>query len=124
MFCLPGFIPQFFFCLFFCPISMDHSFKWLPCCYGDWHVGLQKWQDDVNFVLNRNDMHVKLITYKPWQIAPKSKLHYRRIVGKNHDYEMSMMVISLTKAETEKLKMQSWNQGVNNTYISGIGRVL
>ena len=124
MFCLPGFIPQFFLCLFFCPISMEHSFKWLPCCYGDWHAGLRKWQDDVNFVLNRNDMHVKLITYKPWQIAPKSKLHYRRIVGKNHDYEMSMMVISLTKAETEKLKMQSWNQGVNNTYISGIGRVL
>ena len=124
MFCLPGFIPQSILCVLFCPISMDHSFKWLPCCYGDWYAGLRKWQDDVNSVLNRNDMHVKLITYKPWQKAPNSKLHGNRIAGKNHDYEMSMMVISLTEDETEKLKMQSWDQGVNDTCTSGIGRVL
>ena len=124
MFCLPGFIPQSILCALFCPISMEHSFKWLPCCYGDWHAGLRKWQDDLNFVLNRYDMHIKLITYKPWQKAPKSKLHSFRIAGKNHDYEMSMMLISLTKDETEKLKMQSWHQGVNDTCTSGIGRVL
>ena len=124
IFCFPGFVPQSILCAIFCPISMDHCFKWLPCCYGDWYVGLSKWQNDVNFVLNRHDMHLKLITYKPWQKAPKSKLHGDRIAGKNHDYEMSMMVISLTEAETEKLKMQSWDQGVNDTCTSGIGRVL
>ena len=69
-------------------------------------------------------MHVKLITYKPWYIAPKSALHSRRIAGKNHDYEMSMMEISLPKAENEQLKLQSWNQGANIKCISGIGRVL
>ena len=124
IFCFPGFVPQSILCALFCPISMDHFFKWLPCCYGDWYVELRRWQNNVNFVLNQNDMHLKLITYKPWQKAPKSKLHGDRIAGKNHDYEMSMMVISLTEAETEKLKIQSWDQGVNDTCTSGIGRVL
>ena len=100
---------------------MDHYFS---CCYGDWYVGLHKWQADVNSVLNHHNMHVKLMTYKPWQKAPKSMLHGSRIAGKDHNYEMSMMVISLTEDETQKLKMESWDQGVNDGCTSGIGRVL
>ena len=124
MFCLPGFVAQSILCAMLCPISMDHGLKWLPCCYGDWYAGLRRWQDDVNIVLNRNDMHVKLITYKPWQKAPNSKLHGNRIAGKDHNYEMCMMIISLTEAETEKLKMESWDHGVHDTCTSGIGRIL
>ena len=124
MFCIPGGVVQSILCALFCPISMDHCLTCLPCFYGDWYVGLRKWQDDVNFVLNQYDMHVKLITYKPWQKAPMSKLHGSRIAGKDHNYEMSMMVISLTEDETEKLKLESWDQGVHDTCTSGIGRLL
>ena len=124
MFCIPGGIAQSILCALFCPISMDHCLTWLPCFYGDWYSGLRKWQDQVNSVLNLHDMHVKLITYKPWQKAPMSKLHGTRIAGKDHNYEMSMMVISLTEDETEKLKMESWDQGVHDTCTSGIGRLL
>lgn len=124
MFCIPGALAQSILCAMFCPISMNHPLKWLPCCYGDWYAELRKWQDDVNSVLNQHDMHIKLTTYKPWQKAPKSKLHGYRIAGKDHNYEMSMMIISLTEAETEKLKIESWDQGVHDTCTSGIGRVL
>jgi len=124
MFCCPGLIPQSILCAMFCPISMNHCLKWLPCCYGDWYIGLRRWQDDVNYVLNQHDMHVKLMTYKPFQKAPKSKMHGSRIAGKDHNYEMSMMVISLTETETEKLKMESWDHGVNDGCTSGIGRIL
>ena len=124
MFCFPGAIPQSILCAMFCPISMDHCLTCLPCFYGDWYVGMRTWQDEVNSVLNQHDMHVKLITYKPWQKAPMSKLHGTRVAGKDHNYEMSMMVISLTENETEKLKMESWDQGVHDTCTSGIGRLL
>ena len=124
MFCVPGFLAQSILCAMFCPISMDHCLKWLPCCYGDWYAGLRKWQNDVNSVLNHHDMHVKLMTYKPYQKAPKSRLHGSRIAGKDHNYEMSMMVISLTEEETERLKLESWDHGVNDGCTSGIGRLL
>ena len=78
----------------------------------------------MNSVLNQHDMHVKLMTYKPWQKAPRSREHDSRIAGKDHNYEMSMMVISLTEDETEKLKMESWDHGVNDGCTSGIGRLL
>ena len=67
LFCFPGFIPQCILCAIFCPISADHPLKFLPCCYGDWYVGLNKWQREVNRVLNPKDMHAKLRTYKPFQ---------------------------------------------------------
>ena len=103
---------------------MDHCLKRLPCCYGDWYAGMRKWQDEVNSVLNQYDMHVKLMTYKPGSRAPKSKLYGTRIAGKGQDYEMSMMVISLTPDETEKLQIESWDHGVNDGCTSGIGRLL
>ena len=124
MFCVPGGIAQSILCALFCPISMDHCLKGLPCFYGDWYVGMRKWQDEVNSVLNQHDMHLKLMTYKPWQKAPKSKLHGTRIAGKDNNYEMSMMVISLTDDETEILKLESWDHGVNDGCTSGIGRLL
>ena len=124
MFCFPGFLAQSILCAMFCPISMEHIFTCLPCCYGDWYAGMRQWQADVNSVLNRHDMHVKLMTYKPWQKAPKSMLHGNRVAGKDDKYEMSMMVISLTEAETKKLKMESWDQGVRDVCTSGIGRIL
>merc|ERR1712061_463439 len=121
MFRIPGLLAQSILCALFCPISMEHSLAWLPCCYGDWYAGLRTWQADVNAVLNLHNMHVKLITYKPWQQAPKSMLHGSRIAGKDQHYEMSMMVISLTESETHKLKLESWDQGVNDVCTSGIG---
>ena len=124
MFCVPGFFVQSILCAMLCPISMDHCFKCLPCFYGDWYVGLRKWQAEVNEVLNQRNMHVKLMTYKPWQKAPKSMGNGARSAGKDHNYEMSMMVISLTEAETQKLKMESWDHGVHDTCTSGIGRLL
>jgi hypothetical protein len=124
MFCFPGGLAQSILCALFCPISMDHCFKWLPCCYGDWYAVMRAWQDEVNTVLNQHDMHIKLMTYKPWQKAPQSKLHGTRIAGKDHNYEMSMMVISLTSDETQKLKIESWDHGVNDGCTSGIGRLL
>ena len=124
MFCVPGFLPQSILCALFCPLSMEHSLACLPCCYGDWFAGMRKWQAEVNTVLNQHNMHLKLMTYKPWQKAPKSMLHGSRIAGKDDKYEMSMMVISLTEDETQKLKMESWDQGVHDSCTSGIGRIL
>ena len=124
MFCVPGIFVQSILCAMFCPISMDHCFSWLPCCYGDWYAGMKKWQEEVNILLIQHNMHVKLMTYKPWQRSPKSMLHGSRIAGKDHNYEMSMMVISLTEAETMKLRLESWDHGVNDGCTSGIGRLL
>ena len=67
LFCFPGFIVQAMLCATFCPTSADHPLKSLPCFYGDWYVGLDKWQRKVNAVLNTKDMHAKLKTYKPFQ---------------------------------------------------------
>lgn len=67
IFCFPGFIPQCILCAMFCPTSANHCLKWLPCFYGDWYEGLEKWQREVNEVLNPLDMHAKLRTYKPCQ---------------------------------------------------------
>ena len=124
MFCIPGIFVQAILCDMFCPIAMDHPCKWLPCCYGDWYVGLRKWQEDVNSVLNPHDMHVKLMTYKPGQKAPKSRFYANRVAGKGKNYEMSMMVISLTEDETETLQIESWDHGVNDGSTTGIGRLL
>ena len=124
IFCFPAGLVQSILCACLCPISMDQPLKCLPCFYGDWYVGLRQWQDNVNAVLNRHGMHVKLMTYKPHNRAPKSKMHANRVTGKDEKYEMSFMVISLTPEETEKLKYESWDHGVNDTCTSGIGRCL
>ena len=124
MFCFPGFIPQSLLCALFCPISMDHPCSCLPCCYGDWYAGLRNWQREVNEVLNLRDMHLKLMTYKPWQKAPMSIMRQDRTTGKDDNYEMSMMVIALTEEEAMKLKCESWDHGVNDGCTSGIGRIL
>ena len=67
IFCFPGFFVQSILCATFCPISANHPLKCLPCFYGDWYHGLDKWQRKVNAVLNPKDMHLKLKTYKPHQ---------------------------------------------------------
>ena len=69
-------------------------------------------------------MHLKLMTYKPWQKAPMSIMRQDRTTGKDHNYEMSMMVIALTEEEAMKLKCESWDHGVNDGCTSGIGRIL
>merc|ERR1719427_447071 len=108
-------------CAMFCPISGNHCFKCLPCFYGDWYIGLQKWMDNVNAVLNTHDMHAKLMTYKPHQNAPKSRRHGERIAGKDVNYEMSMLEIGVTKEENLKIQQESWDHGVGDGTISGIG---
>lgn len=67
VFCFPGFLAQSILCAMCCPTSADHCLTWLPCCYGNWFVALDKWQRKVNKELNRKDMHAKLKTYKPFQ---------------------------------------------------------
>lgn len=124
MFCFPGFLPQSILCAMFCPISSNHPFSFLPCCYGDWYDKLNKWQIKVNETLNRYEMHAKLMTYKPHNGAPRSKLYSQRVAGKDHNYEMSFLVIALTKEESEKLILESWDHGVNDKCTSGIGRCL
>ena len=69
-------------------------------------------------------MHAKLLTYKPYNNAPKSKLYGERTAGKNHDYEMSFLAIALTRAESEKLQKESWDHGVNDKCTSGQGRCI
>lgn len=80
--------------------------------------------DDVNSTLNRVDMHAKLITCKPFNNAQKSRLSGDRTSGKDHNYEMSFLVIALTKDESIKLQQESWDHGVNDKCTSGIGRCL
>ena len=125
MFCFPGFFVQSILCATFCPISMAHPLKFLPCCYGDWYEGLRKWMLKVNISLNRKDMHAKLVTYKPFTGAPRSRNYGNRTAGKEADkYEMSFLVIALTKAESIKLQQESWDHGVHDKCTSGIGRIL
>ncbi|KAL5265170.1 hypothetical protein ACHWQZ_G006051 [Mnemiopsis leidyi] len=124
LFCVPGFLVQAMLCAIFCPISADHPLKSLPCFYGDWHVGLDKWQRKVNAVLNPKDMHAKLKTYRPFQRAPKSVGYNDRVAGKDENYEMSMLIIALTATESQKLMEESWDEGVNDGCTSGIGRIL
>ena len=124
MFCFPGGLVQSILCALLCPLSMDHCFSRLPCCYGDWYGALRGWMDDVNNTLNRVDMHAKLMTYKPFNNAPKSRLFGDRTSGKDHNYEMSFLVIALTKDESMKLQQESWDHGVNDKCTSGIGRCL
>jgi len=125
MFCFPGFLVQSILCAMFCPISMAHPFKFLPCCYGDWYDGLDKWMSKVNTVLNRKEMHAKLMTYKPYSGAPKSRNYGTRTAGKDPgNYEMSFLVIALNKQESLKLQSESWDHGVNDRCTSGIGRIL
>lgn len=124
MFCFPGLFVQSTLCALLCPLSMDHMFSWLPCCYGDWYAALKNWMDDVNNVLNQVDMHAKLVTYKPFNYAPRSALFEDRTRGKDQNYEMSFLIIALTKEESIKLQIESWDHGINDKCTSGIGRCL
>ena len=124
MFTFPALFVQSYMCALLCPLSMDHMFSWLPCCYGDWYAALRRWMDDVNDTLNEIDMHAKLVTYKPFNNAPRSRFFGDRTAGKDHNYEISFLVIALTKAESLKLQQESWDHGVNDKYTSGIGRCL
>ena len=124
MFFCPGLVVQSFLCAMLCPISANHCLTFLPCCYGDWYARLQEWMDKVNLVLNTKDMHAKLMTYRPHHAAPKSKRYVERILGKDEKYEMSMLVIALTKEESLKLQQESWDHGVNDCFPSSRGRIL
>ena len=124
MFCFPGLFVQSTLCALLCPLSMDHMFSWLPCCYGDWYAALRRWMDEVNATLNQIDMHAELMTYKPFNNAPRSRLFGDRTAGKDHNYEMSFLVIALTKEESVKLQQEGWDHGVNDKCTSGIGRCL
>lgn len=124
IFCFPGGIVQAILCAMFCPVSSDHALSWLPCCYGDWYAALRKWMDKVNGKLNGLGMHAKLLTYKPFQSAPRSKKYNHRIVGKDHNYEMSFLAIAMTPQESRKLSDESWDHGVKDGCTSGIGRSL
>ena len=125
MFCFPWGPIQACFCAMCCPISMAHPLKFLPCCYGDWYDGLRKWMLKVNSTLNTRDMHAKLVTYKPFAGAPRSRNFGNRTTGKEADkYEMSFLVIALTKEESVKLRQESWDHGVNDNCTSGVGRLL
>merc|ERR1719427_751714 len=86
---------------------------------GDWYQALRTWQDTVNRELNSLGMHAKLVTYRPHWNAPRSKLYEERTRGKNHKYEMSFLVVSLTQEESEVLKEESWNHGVVCTCLLG-----
>lgn len=124
MFCIPGIFIQALLCTLFCPISMNHPLSDLPCCHGDWYEELKKWMENVNGVLNENGMHAKFQTYKPPSAAPKSKAYHMRMEsrGYRYGYEMSFLVIALTPEESRKLQEESWDNGVNDCLLSGIGR--
>ena len=124
MFCFSGLFVQSALCALICPLSMDHMFSGLPCCYGDWYIALKNWMNDVNNVLNQADMHAKLVTYKPFNYAPRSALFEDRTGGKDQNYEMSFLIITLTKEESIKLQIESWGYGINDRCTSGIGRCL
>ena len=47
-----------------------------------------------------------------------------RIVGKDENYEMAMLEIALTPDEVNKMKMESWDNGVGDGCTSGRGRQL
>ena len=122
MYCFPGFFIQSIICEVCCPISRNHCLSCLPCCYGDWYEALRNWMNKVNETLMEHGMHAKFLTYKPFSNAPKSKLYEQRIDGKDHNYEMSFLVIALNPDESKKLEEESWDHGVNDGCTSGIGR--
>lgn len=124
LFCFPGSIVQSMLCAIFCPTSMNHPLSWLPCFYGDWYTALMKWQENVNARLSLYGMYAKLVTYKPYNAAPRSRLYNQRITGKDENYEMSFLVIALNLQESRKLADESWDHGVNDRCTSGIGRCL
>ena len=124
IFCFPGLCVQTILCAKLCPVSMDHCLSFLPCCYGDYYKKLREWMKNVNITLNQNGMHAKLVTYKPFNNAPKSKTFGDRVAGKNHDYEMSFLIIALTEGESIVLQNESWDHGINDECTSGIGRCL
>ena len=65
LFCFPAGLVQSILCAALCPISAHHCLDWLPCCYGDWHYGIARWQSKVNETLLAKSMMCKLKTYKP-----------------------------------------------------------
>ena len=70
-------------------------------------------------------MHVKLKTFKPHTRAPQSLKKAQRVVGKDRNYEMAMLVIALNATEARLLMHEPWDNGVNDgCYISDIGRNL
>ena len=71
IFCVPYGIMQSILCATVCPLSMNHQFSWLPCCYGDWYEALRQWMNDVNASLSKIDMYAKFMTYKPYNNAPR-----------------------------------------------------
>lgn len=124
IFCFPGLIVQSMLCAMLCPTSMAWPLDFLPFYYGDWYRGLKGWMEDVNKILNPLEMHAKLLTYKPYNNAPRSKLYGQRIAGKDEKYEMSFLAIALNKQASEKLIIECWDHGVNDGCTSGIGRLL
>ncbi len=56
--------------------------------------------------------------------APKSLQYNDRVVGKDENYEMSMLEIALTAAEAQKLMIESWGNGVDDGCTSDRGRLL
>lgn len=123
--CFPFLLPQWYLFSVICPLSYDHPLSCLLCCHGDWHEKLRKWQKKVNETLNRHLMHAKLVTYKPYQNAPKSKLYSQRTISKNSEYEISYLVIALNKEESEKLIDESFAHGIRpNECMYDIGRAI
>jgi len=115
----PGCGLQYICCCLCCPISMSHSCDFLPWCLGDWHGGLRQWAENVSEYLESFGMHAKLVTYQPYWDAPRSKMYDQRVYRKNHKYEMSFLVISLSHEESEKLRGEDWNHGVRCTCLLG-----
>ena len=62
---------------------------------------------------------VKVHVYHVYHYLPSSLL-----VGKDHNYEMSMLVIGLTEEESIKVQQESWDHGVGDTCTPGRGRIL
>jgi len=122
--CCPGGILQCILCATFCPLSSNHCFSCLPCCFGDWHAAIRQWQERVNAILIEYGMYVKLKSFKPWRNAPESKYKSNRGNGKDDNYEFSTMEISLTPAATNLLRCEPWDNGINDVCTSGRGRAL
>lgn len=126
LYCFPGLCVQALCCSMFCPLSMNHCLSSLPVCYGNWYDELRNWMGRVNKTLNENGMHAKLMTYKPYTLAPKSKLYDVRLRHRSRDtiysYEMTFLMIALTPEESKRLKFELWDHGVDDWSTAGIGR--
>ena len=82
--------------------------------HGDVYSACSEWQRNVYLTLNKHDMYAKMLTYRPQSQPPKYRLHDERIAANSclgNDYEMSFLVIALTKLESFKLEGETWNQG-------------